>query len=207
LNFLINIQLKQLHFILHIKIFIEKNLSSYFYFIFVEENFVFSNDRILNQGNYVINIQNIKLPGESQTKNFNSTYIYNNSLAYNENIIQKTSSIKGNLFRNISKSIKFKQSDPFLNFDKKIFKVKSIDKKGYTHDNFYPNSNFINSNKDRESSLKTNDNEEENAIIKAKNTHNNVVSYNENQENSQINNHKEYESNIYTNKNNLQNSC
>jgi len=53
--------------------------------------------------------------------------------------------------------------------------------------------------------LKTNDNEEENAIINAKNTHNNVDIYNEKQENSQINNQKEFESNIYANKKNMQN--
>lgn len=175
--------------------------------LLIEENFIFSNERILNKGNYVINIQNIKLASETQSKNFDSTYTYNNSLAYNENIMQKTSSIKGNLFRNTSRSMKFRQSDPFLKFDKKIFKLNSIDKKGYTQDNFYTNhnDNLFNINKAKENYSNTNENEEE-ISSNAKFINNDInEDYQENQKASE--NLKENQAKINDAKNSQDNSC
>jgi len=150
----------------------------------------------------------MKLPGEKFRKNFNSTNTYNNSSANNENIIYRTSSIKGNLFRNTSRTMRFQMADPFANSENKTIKFKNFYEKRTTQDNMYKenqnnniemknNENDINSNthnfnnKVNENDLNLNRNKNENI-----NNINNEKDSNTSLERNYIpNNEKEYFSN------------
>lgn len=68
------------------------------------------------------------------------------------NLFHKTSSIKGNLFRNTSKSLKFRNTNDFLGnhenlITQKLSKPKVLNKR-FTQDNFFQNHNKQNMNSD-----------------------------------------------------------
>jgi len=109
----------------------------------------------------------MKLP-EHEYKCFSPPITESNSIQFNENLFNRTGSIKGNLFKNTSKNTKFNSTieDPYLKYQNKYFNMKN---KGNTQDNFYTSqqrqkilnsdlylNNINNYNTERERNLENN---------------------------------------------------
>lgn len=92
----------------------------------------------------------MKLSADNLLKNYaQPAYNYRDSIALQENFINKQNSKKGNLFRNTSRSLKFKDSlnNPFARFENKTIKKKTNENR-LKSDNFLKNRINLKPNSD-----------------------------------------------------------